>query len=312
MIIKISKPKFWDKKEISYLTHFLRLFSFPILINNYFQRKKIKFNDIKTICVGNIYIGGTGKTPTCINLNSIITQLKYKTAFVKKYYKNQLDEQIILKKKSILFCEKERIMGLKNAIENKIKVAIFDDGLQDNKIDYDLKFVCFNTLNWIGNGLLIPAGPLREKLESLKKYNAVFLNGNNERTDEMEKTIKKYNNEIKIFKAEYILDNINEIDIEKKYISFSGIGSPSSFLKTLKNNNINIIKNINFPDHHNYSKNEIENIKKEAKLLNTNIITTEKDFVKLNQEDQKKIKCAKIKLVIKNENVLKEYLKSLL
>ena len=59
-------------------------------------------------------------------------------------------------------------------------MALFDDGLQDRSINYDLNFVCFNTLSWIGNGMLIPAGPLREKIKSISKYDAIFLNGNGE------------------------------------------------------------------------------------------------------------------------------------
>ena len=65
-------------------------------------------------------------------------------------------------------------MSLKKAIEEKYEVAIFDDGLQDKTISYDLSFVCFNKKNFIGNGRLIPAGPLRERLSSIKKYKNVF------------------------------------------------------------------------------------------------------------------------------------------
>ena len=57
-------------------------------------------------------------------------------------------------------------------------MAILDDGLQDNSVKYDLSFVCFNNLNWIGNGLTIPSGPLRENIKNLKNYQNVFLNGN--------------------------------------------------------------------------------------------------------------------------------------
>ena len=63
-------------------------------------------------------------------------------------------------------------------LKKKQKIAIFDDGLQDKKLDYDLKFVCFDSENWIGNGKLIPAGPLREDISSLRKYDAVFLKDN--------------------------------------------------------------------------------------------------------------------------------------
>ena len=69
--------------------------------------------------------------------------------------------------------------SLNKAIAQKINYVIFDDGLQDKNINYDISIVCFNSKNWVGNGMLIPSGPLREKIDSLKKYDVVFLNGNN-------------------------------------------------------------------------------------------------------------------------------------
>ena len=66
---------------------------------------------------------------------------------------------------------------MKNAEEKKFEIAILDDGLQDKSIEYDLKIVCFNNINWIGNGLTIPAGPLRENIKNLKNYEHVFING---------------------------------------------------------------------------------------------------------------------------------------
>ena len=67
-----------------------------------------------------------------------------------------------------LFCEKNRIDAVKQAINQNIDIAIFDDGLQDKILNYDIAFVCFNTQTWIGNSLCIPSGPLRENLKSLK------------------------------------------------------------------------------------------------------------------------------------------------
>ena len=75
---------------------------------------------------------------------------------------------------------KNRLDALNEAINDNIDIAIFDDGLQDRSIDYDLRIVCFNNKTWIGNGLLIPSGPLREDIKSISKYDVVFLNGNNE------------------------------------------------------------------------------------------------------------------------------------
>ena len=96
-------------------------------------------------------------------------QEKIKTCFIKKDYKDQKDEQELLKKFGKTFINKSRVKALKNAINENYDLAIFDDGLQDGNISYDLSFVCFNKKNMIGNGRIIPAGPLRESLNHLKE-----------------------------------------------------------------------------------------------------------------------------------------------
>ena len=109
-----TKPKFWDVEKPSYLSYLLLPFTVPIIINNYFlSLKKIKNNKkIKTICLGNIYVGGTAKTPLTIKLSQILRKLNFKTATIKKFYKNQIDEQKLLNTKSKLYCKKKGLMLL--------------------------------------------------------------------------------------------------------------------------------------------------------------------------------------------------------
>ena len=177
--MNLKKPKFWDYKKPNIYSFIL--WPISILINgiNIFKKKSKKINsEIKTICVGNIYLGGTGKTSLSIKINYILNKKNIKSCFIKKYYTEQLDEQKLLQSKGKLFSDKKRSLALKEAIKNNYQIAIFDDGLQDYSINYDICFVCFNDLNWIGNGMTIPSGPLRENLNVLKKYKYVFINGN--------------------------------------------------------------------------------------------------------------------------------------
>ena len=83
----------------------------------------------------------------------------------------------------------KRIDAVRQAEQENYEFAIIDDGLQDKSIKYDISLVCFNNLNWIGNGMTIPSGPLRESLNVLKNYNNIFLNGVNEDTLEIEKKV---------------------------------------------------------------------------------------------------------------------------
>jgi tetraacyldisaccharide 4'-kinase len=310
--MKKTKPYFWDYKKPNFLSYLLLIFTIPIIINNFFlnRKKNKKFENIKTICIGNIYVGGTAKTPLTIKISQILSKLNIKNATIKKFYKNQIDEQNLLEKKTNLYCFKKRRDSLKKAIQNNFDVALFDDGLQDRSINYDLNFVCFNTLSWIGNGMLIPAGPLREKIKSISKYDAIFLNGNGENIVDIKIIIKNYNSTIKIFETSYVVTNIAEFQLNDKYLVFSGIGNPNTFENTLKKYNLNIVEHMKFPDHYLYSNKDINKIKSRANDLDCKILTTEKDFVKLNSINSKEIQFTKVDIEIKKENELVEFIQS--
>ena len=310
--MKLIKPKFWDYKKPNLISYLLLPLTIPITINNFFlQSKKIKkLQNIKSICIGNIYVGGTSKTPLTIKISQILTKLDIKTATIKKFYKDQIDEQRLLANKTNLYCSKKRKHSLNKAVQDKVNVVLFDDGLQDGSINYDLSFVCFNTLSWVGNGLLIPAGPLREKIQSISKYDSIFLNGNGENVTEIKKIIKKYSPTIKIFETNYQVINMDEFEKNKKYLVFSGIGNPNTFENTLIKNNLKIAKHLKFPDHHKYNQRDIDEIRFKAKNLNTKILTTEKDFVKLNGNNREGIQPIKIDIMIKEENELIKFIRS--
>ena len=308
--MKINKPKFWDYKNTNYLSLILFPFTIFLYLINFFKTYKAqRIKKIKTLCLGNIYLGGTGKTPLSVEFFSLFKKLKYKPVFIKKYYKDQKDEQNLLKKYGELLCENKRTDALKKAVIMKKNVAILDDGLQDNSLNHDLSFVCFNINNWIGNGKLLPAGPLRESIKSLIKYDAVFLTGNNENTFYIKKTIKKINSKIKIFEAYYKVSNIEKFNKKNKYLIFSGIGNPKSFKKTLTKNKINISETLVYPDHYNYTNKDIKKIKDTAKKLNSKIITTEKDYLRLNKFQSRNINLLKVKLIIQNKQKLIKFLK---
>jgi tetraacyldisaccharide 4'-kinase len=308
--MKLKKPNFWDFKKPSFLSYLLLPLTLPIILNNLLKNKK-KINNtdkIKKICVGNIYVGGTGKTPLSIKLSKIIKKLNYKTGIIKKFYGDQIDEQKLLRKQNRLYCLSKREKSLESAIKDNIEVVIFDDGLQDNSINYDLQVVCFNSEKFIGNGFLIPAGPLREKINSIHKYDVVFLNGNQEDTREQRGLIKKHNPDIKIFETYYKPTNINKFNLNDKYLIFSGIGNPDSFKQTLINNKFNIVKEIKFPDHYQYTPKDLMQINLIAQKLNAKILTTEKDHFKLDNEISTEIGFIEIEMIIKNENSLIEFI----
>ena len=308
MIFK--KPLFWDYKKPNLLSYFLLPLTLPIIIRNFFftTLKKKKFPEIKTICVGNIYLGGTGKTPLCIKIYEILKEKNFNIATVKKFYKNQKDEQLLLQKKTTTIIADTRKEAVLESIKKKYAVLIFDDGLQDTQIDYDKKLVCFKSNNWIGNGRIIPAGPLREKISSLKRFDAIFLNGNKDNNKELKEKILRINSNIKIFQTSYKISDINKYDLNSEYLIFSGIGEPKDFKNLLIENGFKIKKEIIFSDHFEYTSKEINKILDLAKNENLKILTTEKDYMKLSQSLNKEISFLDIYLEIENQKELINFL----
>jgi len=304
MIFK--KPLFWDSKKQGIFSIILLPLTILTSINNFLlsvSNKKIN-QKIFSICVGNIYVGGTGKTPLAIKLYQILNKNHKGVVVGKKFYSSHNDEINLLKKKVHTLIKNKRSLIIQEAIKKNKKIIIFDDGLQDKALKYDLNFVCFDTLNWIGNGNLIPAGPLREKINSLKKFDAVFLKNISKPNNKIIRIIKKINPKIKIFNTRYKILNFNNFSLKDKYLIFSGIGNPDSFFKILKMNNFLIKDQFIFPDHYSYTEKDFLNIIERSKELNTKIITTEKDFIKIPKRYQKKIKCLKVDLEINNQKKL--------
>ena len=306
--MKFFKPTFWDKNEISLFSILLFPVSLLIKLLGFFKRSLTKTHkcSIPVICVGNIYLGGTGKTPLCIELFSILKSLNKNPAFIRKKYESFQDEINLLKRIGSTYESKKRIDAINDAIQNKADILILDDGFQDFSINKNLSIICFNEKQWIGNGLQIPSGPLREKLSALKRANCVIING--EKNIRIENKIFDKNKEIKIFYTKYRPQNIDEFK-NKKVIAFAGIGNPINFFNLLKNNNINIVKEISFPDHYDYLDKELENLINSAKENHTILVTTEKDYLRINDKYKKNISYLKIKIDIENKSEFIEQIK---
>ena len=314
--MNLKKPKFWDLKKPNYLAYLLLPLTIFIKINIFISNlyPKKKFNKIKSICIGNIYLGGTGKTPTTLKLYQLLKDKNYNIVNGKKYYSNQQDEYILLKNKSQVISSKNRKDIIKQALKKNYELIIFDDGLQDRVIDYDLKIVCFDGMNLIGNGFLIPAGPLREEINSLKKYDCVILKNvdKNVNLDEIISKIKNINPKIEIFYTYVKIKNIEKFKRSDQYLIFSGIGNSKSFKEILIKNDFNIVEEKIFTDHYNYKDKDILKIIEIAEKKNMRIVTTEKDYIKVPNYLREKIGFIDIDLEISEEDKLIKFIESII
>ena len=178
-----------------------------------------------------------------------------------------------------MFKNSYRCKAISEATQNRFNCVVLDDGFQDFSIDRNLDIVCFNEKQLAGNGMTLPAGPLREPFSSLKRCQIIVING--EVNTDFEKKIKKISNNIKIFYTKYLPVNLKKFT-NHNLLAFAGIGNPENFFDLLEKNNLKISKKISFPDHYNYTLKELNELITYAEKKNLKIITTEKDFFRIN------------------------------
>ena len=306
----INKPKFWDKK-IGLISIFLfplsLIFTFLIFVKKKITKKR-SFK-IPIICVGNIYVGGTGKTPTSIFLAKEIEKFGKKVAILRKYYKEHIDEHELIKKNfQNLILNEDRLEGLSDVEKSNFDIVILDDGFQDYRIKKNLNIICFNNNQLIGNGLVLPSGPLRENLSALKDADIVIINGDEESS--FKEKILDINKKLKIFYSRYRPINIDRFR-DKKLFAIAAIGNPDNFFQLLVQNNLNVEKKLSFPDHYKFSKNEIQKLVEEAKRTNYEIIMTEKDYLRVKDFKIENLNYLKVMLEINKQDELLAKIKEL-
>ncbi len=309
--MKILKPKFWDQNY--YTLPSLLLFPFSLIYKFILYLRKIivtekKFS-IPIICVGNIYIGGTGKTPVSLKICKILKELNQNPVIIKKNYKNHEDEIFLIKKQNRIITSKKRGDAIKQAVEKNFNFVVLDDGYQDLSIKKNLNIICFHAKQKLGNEHLIPAGPLRESLNALKNCQIVLINGKEDL--EFEQKLKKYNPKLDFFYFNYYSKNIENFR-NRKLIAFAGIGNPKNFFDFLKENHLNVVKEIHYPDHYKYSEKDLENLNKLENKYKAKLITTEKDYLRISPFIRKKFDCIKIELKFQNEEIFKNSIKKLI
>ncbi len=300
-------PKFWYKPR-GILSALLTPVSWLYQIGHFINQKiapTAYHSKIPVICIGNAIAGGSGKTPTVI---SLVTLLKENGVFSNPHIltrgygsdinkptlvdtsvhtaKDVGDEAILLTKVAPTIISPDRSSGAKLAEENGADIIIMDDGLQNNTLRKDLTFLVIDRQIDFGNGKIIPAGPLRDSLASiLDKTDCVICIGRPLQSDK------------EVFEASIKPQSFP--DKNKKYIAFAGIGLPEKFKNTLLDLNTNLIGWYPFPDHHPFTSKDIELLKKEAQEKEAMLITTEKDYVRLDYEIRADIETLPISLEFK-------------
>ena len=205
------------------------------------------------------------------------------------------DEAILYSNHVPTYISTNRRLAVKKILDDvNPDFILLDDGFQDKSLFKDKNILMVNGARGFGNGLCLPAGPLRELIKpALKKAQFLIIVG-----DDKTKIKSMYKN----INIDILTASIKPlyVDKNKKYLAFSGIGNNQSFFDTLIDNNCTVLKTVEFPDHHFFSENDLNKLKKIASDNNLSLITTEKDFVRIPKEKRDGIECLKVKIKLHN------------
>ncbi len=279
------------------------------------------------ICVGNVSLGGAGKTPTCLALYDVVSEVypEASSHFITRGYKGSLkgpvlvkenhtsldvgDEALLLDQKAPTWVARFRKSGGKKAEKSGATHLIMDDGLQNPSLFKDLSLIVVDGFFGFGNQHIFPMGPLRENLkESLEGAEGLILIGND--IYGVQELVSRLAPRLPIIKAHFEVDQkIQKVFYKKSVIGFAGIGFPDKFYKTLQDINANILDFISFPDHYKYPAYVLRDLVLKAQKSGAVLVTTEKDYVRLPDSFQKSVSVVPITLVFDDKTKLMNILK---
>lgn len=267
---------------------------------------------LPVICIGNLSVGGTGKTPTAILVAQMLKQAGWHPALLTRGYGGTEsgpcwiditkhtavdvgDEPLLLSRHIPVCVSKHRADGARFIeAEEDYDVIVMDDGLQNPSLYKDIAIGVFDGGVGIGNGWLLPAGPMREPFVSgIKKLDVILINGADQTNIRSFMPI-----ETPVFTASIIPDESNVLTKASRYVAFAGIGRPERFFQTLENMGAEMIAQHAYPDHHPFTEAELIDLSRIAYDQNAVLITTEKDWYRLPRTWQNTVKHLPVSLKV--------------
>lgn len=277
------------------------------------------------ICIGNLTAGGSGKTPTAIALMKLLNEshLFLSPAFVTRSYKSKIegpervdtqsndiywgDEATLLARHAPTYIALNRFEGAEQAIFNGADAILLDDGLQNYSLEKDISFAVIDGQSGFGNGQVIPAGPLRQKLEDGFDRTDAFILIGEDKTD----ILSKIPADKPVFRANLEVRQPTELP-STPYIAFCGIGIPEKFRTTLTEKaGVECIGFHAFADHHVFTMDDMTRLVDEALDKKARLITTEKDYVRLPDFTKKSmIDVLPVEILFENPQSLLDFVRS--
>ena len=248
------------------------------------------------ICVGNITVGGTGKTPIALALLEMAVQLGRTPAGLSRGWKGKLatparvdpaihtavdvgDEPLLLARRAPTFIDPDRIQGAHMAVDEGADLIVMDDGHQNPNLEKSLSLVVVDAVAGWGANKVVPAGPLREPVKAgLARADAVIVMTPDPAIQPDYRALQLDTLEIPVLTA--WLEPGGAVP-DGPLLAFAGIGRPQKFFDALKASGATLADAVSFPDHHAFSRADIERLRDLAEDHSATLITTEKDWVRL-------------------------------
>jgi len=256
---------------------------------------------VPVICVGNAVMGGAGKTQVCLDLCRRLSTPDRAAHVLSRGYGGQLagplrvdaahhhahevgDEALVLARHAATWIGAERTRTARAATDAGAALIVMDDGFQNPDLKKDLSLLVIDGGYGFGNGYICPAGPLRESAESaFSRADAVCIIGApGARMPEIPPHLPVFQARIEPAPGSASLSG-------KKVIAFAGIGRPEKFFETLRDAGAVVQKTVRFPDHHRFLDHEIDALVQSAADGGAEVVTTEKDYVRLNDAHREKV-----------------------
>jgi tetraacyldisaccharide 4'-kinase len=293
-------PDFWWLKQPNWQARLLQPFG---ALYGALSARRMKamgqFAGRPVICVGNFIAGGAGKTPIAIALASLMQHHHLQPMFITRGYGGNTyhsphrvtedddylgvgDEALLLNRTAPVIICIDRVNAAYAAAEQGADVVIMDDGLQNPALRKTHGLAVVDGMSGVGNGLCLPAGPLRAPLDAQWPFvSALIVMGPGEAGDQL--AAQAGARAIPVFRADLVA-SIGTLDYlrQRPVLAFAGIGRPTKFFNTLSSHGVKIMEHLAFPDHHAYSARDIDLIMRRARKSGATIaVTTEKDLVRI-------------------------------
>jgi tetraacyldisaccharide 4'-kinase len=292
------------------------------------MRRQGERADLPVICIGNFTVGGAGKTPTALAVARILDAAGESPAFLSRGYGGRLrgpvqvrmkhtafdvgDEPILLSGMARTIVSRDRPAGARLSHEVGATVVIMDDGLQNPSLIKDCAIAVVDGTTGIGNGLPLPAGPLRAPMNvQWPAVDAVLIIGSGEPGREIAEEAERLGKRVFRARLEPEMDAARSLE-GKKVLAFAGIGRPAKFFDTLRACGARVEAVHSFPDHHRYKAAELAALRQEAETRGLQAVTTEKDFTRIaaveGAEPWQDLMILRVQLRIENEAGLRNLL----